>query len=209
MSSGENLYIKDPISVIIKKKSQERKLSMERIHSISKQFANKTKAGPSPKGPNDVVLCCAVRTPLTKSKRGPLKDTPPELLLTPLFQAIVERTKIDPKNIQDVMIGNVLQSGAGVYTSRISQYLAGWPDQITTVAVNRLCSSGLEAVCSIASKIIAGVIDVGIGGGVENMSMYDMQSSVNPDNLADDIFENECARNCLLPMGQTSEVIYI
>jgi len=175
---------------------------MERIQSISKHIANKTKAGPSKKSPNDVVICCA----LTKSNRGPLKNTAPELLLLPCFKAIVERTKIDPKYIEDVVIGNVLQSGAGVYTSRISQYLAGWPDQITTVAVNRLCSSGLEAVTTIASKIIAGVIDVGIGGGVENMSMYDMNSSVNPDVLSDEIFENECARNCLLPMGHTSEV---
>lgn len=182
---------------------------MERIHSVSKHIANKTKAGPTPKLPNDVVICCAVRTPLTKSKRGPLKDTAPELLLLPLFQAIVERTKIDPKHIQDVCIGNVLQSGAGVYTSRISQYLAGWPDQICTVAVNRLCSSGLEAVANLAGKIASGVIDVGVAGGVENMSMYDMQSSVNPDVLSDEIFECEGARNCLLPMGQTSEVLLL
>ena len=182
---------------------------MERIHSISKHVSNKTKAGPTIKSPDDVVICCAVRTALTRSKRGPLKDTPPELLLTPLLKAIVERTKIDPKNIQDVIIGNVLQSGAGVYTSRISQYLAGWPDEVTTLAVNRLCSSGLESVCTIAAKIIAGIIDVGIGGGVENMSMYDMQSSVNPDVLSDDIFECESARNCLMPMGLTSEVIII
>lgn len=183
---------------------------MERINSISKHITNnKTKAGPTVKSPDDVVLCCAVRTPLTKSKRGPLKDTPPELLLLPLFKAIIERTKLDPKHIEDVCIGNVLQSGAGVYTSRISQYLAGWPDQITTVAVNRLCSSGLEAITVIAGKIKAGTIDIGIGGGVENMSMYDMQSSVNPDVLSDEIFEVENARNCLLPMGITSEVILI
>ena len=183
---------------------------MDRITSISKHIsANKTKAGPTPRSPNDVVLCAAVRTPLTNSKKGPLKDTPPEMLLLPCFKALIERTKIDPKYIQDVMIGNVLQSGAGVYSSRMSQYLAGWPDQICTVAVNRLCSSGLEAVCNIAAKIQAGVIDIGIGGGVENMSMYDMQGSVNPELISDDVFENECARNCLLPMGQTSEVPFL
>lgn len=179
---------------------------MERIHSVSKHMANQTKAGPTTKSPNDVVICCAFRTPLTKAKRGALKDTPPELLLLPVFKAILEKTKLDPKYIQDVCIGNVLQSGAGVYTSRMSQYLAGWPDIVPTVAMNRLCSSGLETIATLAGKITAGFIDIGIAGGVENMSMYDMQSSVNPDVLSDEIFECEGARNCLLPMGQTSEV---
>lgn len=179
---------------------------MERLKTISSHLQkNQTKAGPTSKTPNDVVICCALRTPLTKSGRGPLKDTPPEQLLTPLFKAVVERTKIDPKNIQDVVIGNVLQSGSGVYASRMSQYLAGWPDQITTVAMNRLCASGLETVATVAAKIQAGIIDIGLAGGVENMSMYDMQSSVNPELISDEVFENEAARNCLLPMGQTSE----
>lgn len=183
---------------------------MERISSISNQLNSvPLKAGPSVKSGDDVVICCALRTPLTKSKKGGLKDTAPEQLLLPLFKAIQERTKIDPKYIEDVVIGNVLQSGAGVYTSRISQYLAGWPDQITTLAVNRLCSSGLEAVATVASKIKAGIIDIGIGGGVENMSMYDMQSSLNPELISDEVFETEAARNCLLPMGQTSEVIFL
>jgi acetyl-CoA acyltransferase 1 len=49
-----------------------------------------------------------VRTPLTKSKRGALKDTPPEALLAPVLRHLVEKTKLDPKNVQDVVIGNVL-----------------------------------------------------------------------------------------------------
>lgn len=180
---------------------------MDRLTNLSSHIqAAPKKAGPTPRGPNDVVICCAVRTPLTRSKKGPLKDSTPEQLLTPLLKALQERTKIDPKKIEDVIIGNVLQPGAGVYASRISQYLAGWPDEITTVAVNRLCSSGLEACSMVAAKIISGVIDIGVGGGVENMSMYDMQSGLNPEYISDEVFENEFARNCLLPMGQTSEV---
>lgn len=56
----------------------------------------------------------------------------------------------------------------------MAAFLAGFPDTTTLVSINRLCSSGLEACAIIASKIKAGVIDVGIGAGVENMSMFDM-----------------------------------
>jgi acetyl-CoA acyltransferase 1 len=120
---------------------------------------------------------------------------------------MVKTTKIDPKNIQDITVGNVLQSGAGVMQARMAQYLAGFPDSVTTVAINRFCSSGLEAVAQVAAKIKAGMIDVGVAGGVENMSMYDMQASVNPELISEAVFENESARNCMMPMGQTSEVI--
>lgn len=73
------------------------------------------------------------------------------------------------------------------------------------MAINRLCSSGLEACAIIASKIKLGAIDIGIGAGVENMSMYDMNKSVDPETLSDAVFEHEQARNCLMPMGVTSE----
>jgi len=52
---------------------------------------------------------------------------------------------------------------------------------------------------------MSGIIDIGIGAGVEQMSMYDMQASVDPEKISDLVFESETARNCLMPMGQTSE----
>jgi len=63
-------------------------------------------------------------------------------------------------------------------------FLAGFPDTTSVVAVNRLCSSGLEACSIIAAKIKAGVIDIGIGSGVESMSLYDMNSSVNIEKIS-------------------------
>lgn len=73
------------------------------------------------------------------------------------------------------------------------------------MAVNRLCSSGLEACATIAAKIVAGVIDIGIGSGVESMSCYDMNSTVAADKLSEAVFEHPQARNCLMGMGETSE----
>lgn len=57
---------------------------------------------------------------------------------------------------------------------RLGSLLAGLPDTVSAMSVNRLCSSGLEAASVVANKIAAGVIDIGVGGGVENMSLYDM-----------------------------------
>lgn len=90
-------------------------------------------------------------------------------------------------------------------TARMGEFLAGFPDTTTIMAVNRLCSSGLEACAIIAAKISAGIIDIGIGSGVESMSVYDMNASVSVDKLSEAIFEHPAARNCLMGMGETSE----
>jgi len=175
---------------------------MERLEQVSNHIVtNKT----SSKSGDDVVIVAAVRTPLTKAKRGGLKDTPPEIMVSTVLKAVAERAKLDPKLVEDIIIGNVSQPGAGAFTSRMAQFLAGYPDTVPLAVTNRQCSSGLEAVAIIASKIKAGLIDIGIAGGVESMSLYDMQSSLNPESLSESIFENEQARNCLIPMGQTSE----
>lgn len=68
-----------------------------------------------------------------------------------------------------------------------------------------MCSSGLQGVASIANAIKAGDIDIGIGGGVESMSNFNMQGAVDPNFISEKIFDHEEARNCLVPMGITSE----
>lgn len=157
------------------------------------------------KSDDDVVICCAVRSPVGKANRGGLKDTPCEDLLGQLFAAIVDRTKVDAKTIGDVQIGNVLQPGGGAMTSRMGQFLGGLPFDVPLAAVNRQCSSGLQAVANIASSIKAGVIDIGIAGGVESMSMYPMGSGMDPEKFSKEIGNNNLAAACMMPMGITSE----
>lgn len=159
----------------------------------------------SAKSDDDVVICSAVRTAIAKAKRGGFKDTPCEDMLAPLFQAVVERTKIDPKIIGDIQIGNVSQPGAGATTSRISQFLGGMPYEIPLSTVNRQCSSGLQAVANIAANIKAGIIDIGLAGGVESMTMYGMMDGVDFDKFSTAIPDNDAAADCLTPMGITSE----
>jgi len=154
---------------------------------------------------DDVVICCAVRTAITKANRGGFKDTPCEEMLAPLFKAVTERTKVSAKDIGDIQIGNVSQPGAGAVTSRIGQFMGDVGFEVPLSTVNRQCSSGLQAVANIASSIRAGVIDVGIAGGVESMTMYNMASSVDPSKFSTKIADSKMAMACLIPMGITSE----
>jgi len=159
----------------------------------------------SSKSNDDVVICCAVRTAIGKAAKGSLKDTPCEDMLAPLFKAVLERTKVNPKKIGDCQIGNVLQPTAGAATSRMAMFLGDLPYDVPCAAVNRQCSSGLQAVANIAASIKSGVIDVGLAGGVESMSMYTMGSGIDPEKLSTHIGSNDMAMACMVPMGKTSE----
>lgn len=177
---------------------------MDRIKTISNQVGTNAAAAASSSA-DDVVICGAVRTALCKAKKGSFKDTAPEELIRGALEGLVKKTGVDPKVVQDVCIGNVLQPGAGALTARMGQLLAGFPNSSAVYVVNRQCSSGLQACANIAGAIKAGHIDVGIAGGVESMSNNDMQSSLNPESISENVFEHEGARNCLMPMGITSE----
>eukprot|EP01117_Protostelium_nocturnum_P000025 TRINITY_DN1009_c0_g1_i1.p1 TRINITY_DN1009_c0_g1~~TRINITY_DN1009_c0_g1_i1.p1 ORF type:complete len:448 (+),score=176.00 TRINITY_DN1009_c0_g1_i1:73-1344(+) len=156
----------------------------------------------SSKSDDDVVIVSAVRTPICRAKRGGFKDTHPTDLLSAALQASVQRAKVDPKLIQDIVVGNVLPPGGGAVQARMGQFLAGFPDTVPIVTINRQCSSGLQACANIAAAIKAGTIDIGIGAGVESMTSGNMMDVGEPNPK---IFENEKARDCLLSMGETSE----
>lgn len=153
----------------------------------------------------DVVICAAVRTAVTKAKKGGLKNTSAEDMLAPLLHALAQRTTLDMKLVEDIQIGNVLMPGSGASIFRIGQLMGGIPYTTPLASVNRQCSSGLQAVANIAAGIKAGIIEIGIGGGVESMSNYDMQKMLNPELMSDGLFDIPDAVSCLTPMGITSE----
>jgi len=117
----------------------------------------------------------------------------------------VDKTKINPKAIGDIQIGNVLQPGGGAMQARIGQFLGDIPFEVPLSAINRQCSSGLQAVANIASNIKAGIIDVGVAGGVESMSFYSMAAGIDPEKLTPNLATSNLAQSCLVPMGITSE----
>jgi len=137
---------------------------MDRLSKISSHLTN----GQSKKGncmgtlgvknDDDVVIVSALRTPMTRARRGLLSQTAPELLLSHVFKSTLDRVKIDQSLIGDVQVGNVLMPGAGAAIARAAMFLAGMKTEIPCSAVNRQCSSGLEACSVIAAKIKAGLI---------------------------------------------------
>jgi len=155
------------------------------------------------KSDDDVVIVSALRTPITKAKRGAFKDTHPTDLLVAVLKSTLERTKIDPKIVGDIQVGWVLAPGGGATQARMAMFLAGFPEDVPIATTNRQCSSGLQAFANIAAAIKNGSIDVGIACGVESMSLHEMAASVGEMNPK--IFENAKSKECLLGMGETSE----
>lgn len=179
--------------------------ALQRAQQLGAQISSKVgKANILTKWDDDVVIVSAVRTPITKSKKGGFKDTCTEDLLVTVFKGLLERSKVDPKLIEDVCVGNVLPPGGGATTGRMASLAAGIPNTAGFSTVNRQCSSGLWSVTNIANAISMHQIDIGIGAGVESMTMF-YGAVVMPERMSDDVLDNEEAADCLLPMGITSE----
>lgn len=87
-----------------------------------------------------------------------------------MLKAVVERSKLNPALVEDVCVGTVLAPGGGATEMRAAALVAGFPETTAVRTLNRQCSSGLQACVDVANQIRAGMIDVGIGAGVESMS---------------------------------------
>ncbi|CEQ43212.1 SPOSA6832_05119, partial [Sporobolomyces salmonicolor] len=176
----------------------------ERLSGLISHLSPQGKSVLTSQNPDDVVICAAVRTPITRAKKGGFKDTCPEDLLVAVFNAACERAKCKKEWVEEIQVGNVLPPGGGATVARMAQLAAGFPSTSTVATVNRQCSSGLVAVNHIALMIAAGQIDVGIGAGVESMTMG-YGAGVMPEKFSEQVLECEPAADCLLPMGITSE----
>jgi acetyl-CoA acyltransferase 1 len=119
----------------------------------------------------------------------------------------VKRANIQTKDVNDVLIGNVLAELGFAKTGRMALNHAGFPNSTTFHTVNRQCSSSLQAITHTAHSIILGQIDVGLGGGVESMSRNYMASRGIPQDVSPRLRNTEAkdAKDCLMPMGMTSE----
>ncbi|KAH0832810.1 hypothetical protein AYO21_00291 [Fonsecaea monophora] len=152
--------------------------------------------------PDDVVITLAIRTPMCKAKKGGLKDTTLDGLVFKILEQVRLRSKLDPRLVDDVCLGNVRDGKAGYYV-RAAALAAGFPNTAGASSVSRFCSSGLTATQFIANEIITGMIEVGVVVGAESLSEGNERLS-RP--FADDVMNaSEEARDCMLPMGATSE----
>ncbi|GAA6041197.1 hypothetical protein JCM8097_008338 [Rhodosporidiobolus ruineniae] len=176
----------------------------ERISGLVSHLSPQGASALQQKNPQDVVVVAAARTAITRAKKGGFKDTCPEELLVAVFNAVVERSGVDKNLVEEIQVGNVLPAGGGATVARMAQLAAGFPTTSSIATVNRQCSSGLIAVNHIALQIAAGQIDIGIGAGVESMTMG-YGAGAMPEKFSEKVMECQAAADCLLPMGITSE----
>jgi len=125
-------------------------------------------------------------------------------MLAHVLKAVTEKVGLDKALVQDVVVGNVRHPGAGAGMWRMAQLKAGFPEASSIYAINRQCSSGIQAVANIAASIKTGMIDVGIAAGVESMGQNVGTAGDAKPPMA---WINEAGpvQDCLLPMGLTSE----
>ncbi|KAL1635898.1 hypothetical protein SLS58_010066 [Diplodia intermedia] len=175
-------------------------MATERLKSIVSHIspAKSGIAHITQKNPDDVVITLAIRTPLTKGKKGGLKDTPLEGIMLKILEQVVAKSNLDPALVEDICVSDA----KAAYYVRAAMLAAGFPNTTAGSSVNRFCSSGLKAVQDIANQISAGNIEVGVGMGVESMTM-------GGDRLErpfwGEVLKNQEASDCMQPMGQTSE----
>ncbi|MYD09091.1 MAG: thiolase family protein [Chloroflexi bacterium] len=129
---------------------------------------------------SEVVIVSAVRTPIGRI-RGALSAVRPDDLAAHVIAAAVERAGVDPEDIEEVFLGCANQAGEdNRNVARMALLLAGLPETVAGVTVNRLCASGLTAVNQAARAIKAGEGDVFVAGGVESMSRAPYSLPKNP-----------------------------
>ena len=158
----------------------------------------------------DAYIVAATRTPIGKSHRGFFKHTrPDDLLAHALRAALAQVPGLDPTSIEDVICGCAIPEGQqGLNVARIGAVLAGLPNSVGGITVNRFCASGLSAIQMAADRIRVGEADVMIAAGAESMSMVPMMGnspSLSPSIFADT--QNVEKYGIAYGMGLTAEKV--
>jgi acetyl-CoA C-acetyltransferase len=116
-----------------------------------------------------VYIISAVRTPMG-SFGGSLKDFSATQLGAIAIKAAVERAGIEPNDVQEVLMGSVIQANLGQAPARQASKFAGLPDSVICTTVNKVCASGMKAIMQGAQSILLGDADIVVAGGMESMS---------------------------------------
>ncbi len=117
-----------------------------------------------------VVIVAAVRTPIG-SFMGALSTVPATHLGAAAIKGALQKINLDPKLVDEVLMGNVVQAGNGQAPARQAALFAGLPDSVACTTINKVCASGMKAVMQGAQAIIAGDAEIVVAGGMENMSL--------------------------------------
>ncbi len=153
----------------------------------------------------DAYIVAATRTPVGRAPRGALRTVRPDDLLVHAIQSVLGQVPdLDPETVEDVLVGCAIPEGPqGMNVARIGALLAGLPDSVGGVTVNRFCASGLTTLAMAADRIRLGEADVLIAAGTESMSqvpMTKLMPSLNPR-----VFEGDEHLGIAYGMGLTAE----
>jgi acetyl-CoA acyltransferase len=155
----------------------------------------------------DAYIVAAVRTPVGKAPRGMFRNVRPDDMLAHVLKgAVAQVPGLDPREIADVIVGCAMpEAEQGMNVARIGVLLAGLPDSVPAMTVNRFCSSGVQAVALAADRIRTGDDDVVIAAGTESMSMVPMMGNKVAHN--DAVFRGNEHVAIAYGMGITAEKV--
>jgi acetyl-CoA acyltransferase len=151
----------------------------------------------------EIVIVSSVRTPVGRAYKGTLRATRPDELAAVAIKGALDRVpQLDPKEIEDVILGCAMPEGEqGMNVARIASLRAGLPVEVAAVTINRFCSSGLQAIAMAAERIMSGGAEVMVAGGTESMSMIPMGGNkISPNPWLVDHYPD-----AYLSMGLTAE----
>jgi acetyl-CoA acyltransferase len=138
----------------------------------------------------EAVIVASKRSAVGKAPRGTLRNTRPDDLGAAVLRATIASVNgLEASMIDDIAIGCAMpEAEQGLNVGRMIGIGAGCPDQTAALTVNRFCSSGLQTIAMIAERVMIGAVDVGVGGGIESMSMVPMGGNkprVSPKMVAE------------------------
>ncbi len=138
---------------------------------------------------NTAYILASYRTPGCRANKGKFKDLRPDDLAAVAISGLLERTGIEPQTVDDVYLGCAFpEAEQGMNVGRIAALKAGLPVEVPGQTINRFCSSGLQTIASAAERVMLGMADCIIAGGVESMScvpLGGLKYSANPGMVED------------------------
>ncbi len=151
----------------------------------------------------EVVIASSVRTPVGRAFKGTLRTTRPDELAAVAIKGALERVaQLDPKEIEDVILGCAMpEAEQGMNVARTASLRAGLPVEVSAMTINRFCSSGLQAIAMAAERIGSGGAELVVAGGTESMTMIPMGGhKISPNPWLVDHYPD-----AYLSMGLTAE----
>ncbi|HYV44080.1 MAG TPA: beta-ketoacyl synthase N-terminal-like domain-containing protein, partial [Myxococcaceae bacterium] len=120
-----------------------------------------------------VPVVSTARTPFTRAGKGELRDTRPDTLASLAIKEALARAKgVEPAAVEDVVLGCAMpEAEQGMNVARLAAILAGLPNTVPALTINRFCSSGVQSIGQAAQAIAAGSIEVAVAGGTESMTL--------------------------------------